>query len=263
MFGLSKAALLTTAAAISFTAGAATTPELPAPVRALQQQGLQIVGSFAAPAGMTGFAAQANGRPLTIYVTADGDYALVGPMIDKDGNNLSTLPVRQLITDPQNKAVWDAVEKDSHWIQDGAADAPHIIYMFDDPECPYCHRFWQAARPWVDAGKVQIRHIMVGIITARSPAESAALLAAGDPAAALLQHEQAYHGEGKSEIDVSAATSAARQQVTANESLMRRFGIRGTPALYYQRADGGFGSVGGMPQPEQMEEVMGGPRPDS
>jgi thiol:disulfide interchange protein DsbG len=41
--------------------------------------------------------------------------------------------------------------------------------------------FWEQARPWVKAGKVQLRHIMVGIIREDSPGKSAALLAAKDP----------------------------------------------------------------------------------
>ncbi len=54
--------------------------------------------------------------------------------------------------------------------RDGKDNAPKIIYMFSDPNCPYCNRFWQLARPWVDSGKVQIRHIMVGILSHDSPA---------------------------------------------------------------------------------------------
>src|SRR3546814_8987929 len=61
--------------------------------------------------------------------------------------------------------------------------------MFSDPNCPYCNMFWKQARPWVESGKVQLRHIMVGMLRADSAGKSAALLSAKDPRAALNEHE--------------------------------------------------------------------------
>ena len=78
--------------------------------------------------------------------------------------------------------------ENSTWIADGNADAPRIIYMFSDPNCPYCNMFWKQARPWVESGKVQLRHIMVGMLRADSAGKSAALLSAKDPQAALNEH---------------------------------------------------------------------------
>ncbi|MPT07012.1 MAG: thiol:disulfide interchange protein DsbG, partial [Delftia sp.] len=78
----------------------------------------------------------------------------------------------------------------STWVPDGKADAPRVIYTFTDPNCKYCHKFWEAARPWVDAGKVQLRHILVGVIRDDSPAKAAAILQAPDRAAALMEHEK-------------------------------------------------------------------------
>src|SRR2546429_3515415 len=53
-----------------------------------------------------------------------------------------------------------------------------------------CHKFWEAARPWVDAGKVQLRHILVGVIRDDSPAKAAAILQAPDRAAALMEQDR-------------------------------------------------------------------------
>ncbi|CAM5602480.1 hypothetical protein SSTU70S_03334 [Stutzerimonas stutzeri] len=51
--------------------------------------------------------------------------------------------------------------------------------------------FWKQARPWVESGKVQLRHIMVGMLRADSAGKSAALLSASKPEAALNEHEAA------------------------------------------------------------------------
>lgn len=76
--------------------------------------------------------------------------------------------------------VWNSLEK-SKWIQDGDSKAPKVVYVFSDPNCPYCHTFWKQARPWVDSGKVQLRHIMVGVIRPSSKAQAATLLSAKNP----------------------------------------------------------------------------------
>lgn len=56
----------------------------------------------------------------------------------------------------------------AHWLQDGDKDAPIVLYVFADPFCPYCKQFWQQSRPRVDAGKVQIRTLLVGVIKPES-----------------------------------------------------------------------------------------------
>lgn len=75
--------------------------------------------------------------------------------------------------------VWAQLES-ATWVLDGKADAPRIVYTFSDANCPYCNHFWEAARPWVNSGKVQLRHLLVGIIREDSPAKAAAILGASD-----------------------------------------------------------------------------------
>jgi len=246
-----------TLTALNTNAADTDSDKLPAPVQALQAQGLQIIDSFSAPGGLSGYAASANGRPLVLYVTADGEHAVIGTLIDKDGNNLSAEPVENLIMAPQNKKAWSLLEKESAWVADGSDDADQIIYMFDDPECPYCHRFWQATRPWVESGQVQIRHILVGVISAKSPAESAAILAADNPSKALAEHMASTGSGQETPLDTASGTDSARQQVSKNENLMRALNVSGTPSIYYPQPDGSIGYIGGMPQPQQLAEVMG------
>jgi len=70
--------------------------------------------------------------------------------------------------------VWGRVEK-SHWIGDGSNKAPHVIDVLKDQNYPYCNKLWSDARPWINAGKMQLRHIMVGILTPASAGKAAAL----------------------------------------------------------------------------------------
>ncbi|WPE50921.1 thiol:disulfide interchange protein DsbG [Pseudomonas aeruginosa] len=135
------------------------------------------------------------------------------------------------------------------------ADAPRVVYLFSDPNCPYCTMFWEQARPWVDAGKVQLRHIMVGIIREDSEAKSAALLASKDPQKALHDHEQA--GKASTLKPLAKIPAAVRKQLAGNMELMESMGAAATPAIFYLNAEGRMQQQQGAPQPDQLAEILG------
>lgn len=227
--------------------------EWPGPVQALVEEGLEIHGEFEAPGGLAGYAASHQGREMTVYVTADGQHAIVGTMIDAEGNDLSEAPLDELVRAPQEGQVWQQLEQ-SHWIQDGQADAPRVLYTFTDPNCPYCRQFWEQARPWVEAGEVQLRHIMVGILQPDSPAKASALLGAEDPEAALHDHS------GGNSVAPSAQPRHIEDKVYRNNQLFDELGLYATPTTVY-RHEGRLQRVDGMPNEARLHEMMGGEAP--
>lgn len=242
------------AAALLLAASAAQAAgDWPAPVRALESRGLEVIGRFEAPGGMTGYAAVLEQQPLSIYVTADGKHAVIGPMVDAKGANLSDAALERMATAPMGERAWKQLEASS-WIADGRP-APRIVYAFMDPNCPYCGRFWKDARPWVDTGKVQVRHVMVGILGPTSGPKAAAILMAKDPAAALAQHERDRGGGGiKPPAKVDPAVQA---KLDANRALMQSLGSGATPTLFYRDAKGVVRSVQGAPSPEMLTAILG------
>lgn len=141
------------------------------------------------------------------------------------------------------------------WVRDGKADAPRVIYTFTDPNCKYCHKFWEAARPWVDAGKVQLRHILVGVIRDDSPTKAAAILQAPDRTAALLEHEKKA-GQG----GIAPAFSVSpdiRKALDDHHKLMLSLGFRGTPGIVVLQETGSVKAYGGMPRETALPEVFG------
>ncbi|TVP53358.1 MAG: thiol:disulfide interchange protein DsbG [Halomonadaceae bacterium] len=151
-------------------------------------------------------------------------------------------------------AMWQAMEE-AHWIQDGDSDAERVIYTFTDPNCPFCNRFWRSARPWVEAGKVQIRHIVVGIIRDDSGAKAAFLLEADDPQQALHAHSSDH-----STAQARSETGEARKMVHENNSLFRDLGLAATPTTYYRHGKQ-LVTVPGAPFGARLEAVMGSPEP--
>ncbi|WDH33602.1 thiol:disulfide interchange protein DsbG [Pseudomonas chlororaphis] len=228
--------------------------ELPLAIKNIEAKGAKIVGSFDAPNGLKGYAAQYQNRGMALYLTPDGKHVLLGNLYDADGKDLSAEPLQKLVYAPMAKAVWAKMEK-SHWIADGKADAPRVIYLFSDPNCPYCNMFWEQARPWVNAGKVQLRHIMVGIIREDSPGKSAALLAAKDPQKALQDHEKA--GKGSSLKPLAKIPAEVQAKLDANMALMDELELSATPAIFYMDDKGELQQQQGAPAPDKLGKIFG------
>lgn len=188
--------------------------------------------------------------------------AMAASLLLAAGHGLAAPADRPAVTDaPQDPAAKAADDKlraqlqASTWVLDGKADAPRVIYTFTDPNCKYCNKFWEAARPWVDAGKVQLRHILVGVIRDDSPAKAAAILQAKDRTAALLENEKKA-GQG----GITPAFSVSpdmRKTLDAHHKLMLSLGFRGTPGIVVLQETGGIKSYGGMPREAALPEVFG------
>nr|WP_219856911.1 MULTISPECIES: thiol:disulfide interchange protein DsbG [Stutzerimonas stutzeri subgroup] len=228
--------------------------ELPQAIKAVESRGAEVVGSFDAPGGLKGYAARYNGQGMALYLTPDGEHVLIGSLLDAKGEDLTRAHLEKLVYEPLGKEMWTRMEN-STWIADGKADAPRIIYMFSDPNCPYCNMFWKQARPWVESGKVQLRHIMVGMLRADSAGKSAALLSAKDPQAALNEHEAA--GKASKLKALEKIPAALEKQLTDNLMLMSELGAQATPAIFYLDDNGRLQQHQGAPQPDALADIMG------
>ena len=231
--------------------------ELPAPIQMLANQGLTIVGEFSAPDGLQGYAAEFQGRPIALYLTAGGEHVLVGNMLNAAGQDIAAEPLYQLVTGPALENGWSRLES-AELLQDGDINAPRIIYTITDPNCTFCHRFRDAAEPWIAAGAVQLRHLMVGIIRDESLPQAAAIMGSPNPAEALQEHMQRLQRGG-----IETAPRFVRMgepTIHANHVIMRELNISSTPIVYYRDENNHVQMIRGMPRPEQIEAVFG-PQP--
>lgn len=249
--------------ALPVTAGIALTASLPAaaeewpiPIQQLEKQGLNIHGEFDAPGGLQGYAGSARGQAVAAYLTPDGEHAVVGTLIDAKGQDAAADTLEKIVNGPENARLWEQFD-DQHWVRDGEADAPRVVYTFSDPNCPYCRKFWQDAQPWVENGEVQIRHLMVGVLKADSPDKAAALLNADAPAEAIAEH---YRSGTMPRSEIS---EQSEQWVSDNTQLMSESQLYATPVTFYQDAEGKVHRVMGAPSTNQLRAIMGSENPDS
>ena len=250
------AAALTTAGFLSLPVLAQETH--PDAVQLLVDRGVTIEVTFDGPGGMTGYVGSMQGGPVAFYLTPDKEHVIIGNMLDSSGENLTTPKIQELVVGPQNEKAWGEIEK-ANWVRDGNADATIIVYTFTDPNCPFCHRFRQAAEPWIDAGKVQLRHVMVGILAQDSLPKAATILGSGNPGEALKENQQ-NHAQGGIKVDRSIVSEHAKK-IRQNNRLMSDLGLSATPSTYYNGADGSIQMKQGAPRFDEMEAIMGSPKP--
>lgn len=248
--------LLSSALLFSVTAcsQAAEENKKPPIIEEMEKQGLEVLGQFDVPSGLRGYAGIAGGQPLAVYATADGQHAVVGMLINAKGEDLGAEPLQRLVAEPMSRRTWSQLEA-SHWVADGKKDAPRVVYTFSDPNCPYCNRFWNAARPWVDSGKVQLRHIIVGVIRADSATKATSILSAASPTEALESNERAFRNGGIK--PAASVPDDVRAKLDSNEQLMTALGFQGTPGILFRDEKGIVQKRSGLPEAEDLAVVLG------
>lgn len=158
------------------------------------------------------------------------------------------------------------------WIADGRDDAPRKVYVFIDANCKYCTKFWTDTRPWVDSGKVQLRVLLVDVISPTSAGKAATILADADPARRLAAYERAHAfgvarslaGGPRHSFDdpglppMATIPPAIAAQLATNDRLMQALGLTGTPGVAWRGLDGRLVARAGPP-PELLPFIFGTP----
>jgi thiol:disulfide interchange protein DsbG len=138
------------------------------------------------------------------------------------------------------------------WISEGSG--PGIVYIFFDPNCPYCHRLYLNTRDWIKQGKARLRWIPVGVLTATSPGKAAALLGADDPLQAFYANEDHYSRGGG--IDEDIPTDSVDAKLKANEALLARTRAGAVPLMLFRLKDGAPFLIEGSPPKDKLPIIL-------
>ena len=143
------------------------------------------------------------------------------------------------------------------WIRDGKS--AHVIYVFFDPNCPYCHRVYEDLRPAVKRGDVELRWIVIGTLMTTSPGKAAAILEAKNPTEAFYQNEAGYSRETGSFGGIAEEPlpqNKTLQSLDRNLKLLQRSGNQGVPALLFRTMDGTANLIVGAPPAAFLEKLV-------
>lgn len=102
---------------------------------------------------------------------------------------------------------------------------------------------------------MQIRQILVGVIREDSANKAAAILGAASPEKALQENERNFARGGIRGLTKVPAEAEAR--LRDNELAMLELGFQGTPGIVFKDAAGTVQTRSGLPQGEDLQEVLG------
>ncbi len=181
---------------------------------------------------------------------------------------LGTLAVLPLVgVLPQAHAAQGADQADALWSQIhqatwiGEGQGKRAIYIFFDPNCPYCHRLYGMLRPFVGKADVQLRWIVLGILTPSSLPKAAAILQAANPRRAFHTNEADYdfaaNGQpGGGITPATTITSKVRQELARNLAIYRANKLPGVPALLWQTASAHASLLVGVPSEAELKDII-------
>ncbi|RJS91605.1 thiol:disulfide interchange protein DsbG [Salinisphaera sp. Q1T1-3] len=214
--------------------------------KAVKSGQVDVIKSFPTDVpGLTGYVLEQSGQHQVVY--GNHGYLVVGRIVGPDGTNMSDQYEQKYVPKPDLGKIVDQLKDGDRLVQQGPDDAP-VVYVFADPNCIYCHRFYEQAEPLVKAGKIQLQWAMVGFLKDSSPGRAAAILSAKNPVKALLENENGFD-ESTEQGGIKPATDISddlQQQLKAHAKLMAEAGGSGTPTLIYKE-DGQWQSKIGAP----------------
>jgi thiol:disulfide interchange protein DsbG len=180
---------------------------------------------------------------------------------------LSLLPVGHVAGAPADRAgqvsrhadVLTQLEK-TDVVREGPAQSAHVLYVFFDANCLYCHLTWKALQPYETVG-LQVRWVPVAYQQPSSVGRAAAIMQAPDRAAALRMNELRYDASkydgGIEPLAVVSRDMAA--QLQANTRLMQTI-APGTPVLVWKDGAGKARVKVGVPRSSELPVITGLPR---
>ena len=138
------------------------------------------------------------------------------------------------------------------YIQESAVKTERVVYVFIDPECPYCHELWSAIHSL--PASVQVRYLMVAVISKASRGKAAALLESQGRAAALRKHESGIRNGGIRALQEIAPE--IRESIVLNNLFLDALKIPGTPGIVYTDAGGAVRVSSGVPPAQLLTSIF-------
>lgn len=232
----------------------------PKPIQEALDAGVEVVHSFPAASGLTGWVLSQDGHHSIVFTTGDNKTLLIGTLIGEGGENLSDQYESKFFSNSDTTTLFQSLEKSSYVVEGATTGAKSLLYVFVDANCPYCHYTWKALQPYEKAG-LQVRWVLVDTLGPTSMPKAIEVLAAPDQTAAF-RHMEERHGKSWTASPMLSATLRPdiADKIRRNGQLMRAFQIAGTPGVIWKDADGKVRVQAGMPRLSEIPRITGLPQ---
>ncbi len=205
--------------------------------------------------GLNGLLLRNGSEMQVLYVTPDRQATIAGVMWDATGKNLTRDQVAKIdgavptvVLNDADKAfagkasgsALASVEKATFGVY-GRDGAPQLWMIFD-PACTYSIRAFDQLKPYVEAGRVQLRIVPISILDHEDSGMST------KAALALLSNQPERMAELWAERNFGAQPSVeATAKLRANGLIAEGINLTGTPTFIFRKPDGSEGRVDGLP----------------
>ena len=171
---------------------------------------------------------------------------------------LAAWPVAQAQSARQAEGVLAQIGKATYIAEGKGARA---LYIFFDPNCPFCHELYKKLRGLVGKTEVQFRWIPLGMLTASSLPKAAAILQSPDPLQAFQKNENDYdfaaNGQPGGGIEPAASiTPKVQAELAANLAIYNGQKLFGVPVVVWRKADGRADMMIGVPSDAQIQIML-------
>ena len=232
-------------------------PQLDLPVDKLMTLASGQVKELGETHGLRGLYLRNGPEFQVLYVTPDGKATIAGVMWDATGKNLTREQVSKIdgaiptvVVDKDGaKSIEAAARTDALLGVEKAAfglagdPAAPRLWMIIDPYCSYSVRAFDALRPYVKAGRIQLAVVPISILDYEDNGQST-------PAAQSLlsQNSEEMLDAWDHQNFRLAPSESAPALLEKNNRIAEEIGLRGTPTLVWRKADGSAGEIDGIPK---------------
>ncbi|MES2203704.1 MAG: thiol:disulfide interchange protein DsbG [Pseudomonadota bacterium] len=235
-------------ASTSFAEVTANPQEL-ALIKKIGQDKLTVLNSFPGPGNLHGFVLQpVGGQPMIMYVDDRGEYAVYGTVINKEGENLTEEDTEKYVKKYTALKIADNLAETTP-IKEGSDDAPYKLIVVADPNCSACNYSYNAMKPFIDKGELQVHWILVHFVRPDSEAKAAAIMSAKDPGKAMAENEAGFDMKTE-EGGIAPMTNIPqplKDELAGNMKFMQDTGISSTPTLIFHTKAGELKFIAGAP----------------
>ncbi len=204
-------------------------------VQKLSHGEVRLLNTFPGPDGLTGLVVEPSYGPghKDIAWGLDGKALIPGPVLNAQGQNLTLLAMQaqHLVPKPLASGVLAKRMLEAPGFTVGTKGPLFTVFL--DPNCIFCHRFWDDAYPLAESGKIRFKVVPVGFLKPSSLPKAVTILMQKDPAQAWAQNETKFDVANEEGGIVPAKTLDPKivQEVVANTKLLAKSGEVATPTI--------------------------------
>lgn len=212
---------------------------------------VQVLKVFDVPGNLKGYAVTSKGMPSVFFTDKKGEVAFFGVLIDKNGKNLTKEYLEKYAQPKAFQHGISALEEDAAWFEEGTGQ--QVVYVFYEPNCGYCHRLYKLLRNHLT--DLRIRWVPMAFLSNESAPVAAYMLASDNPNEYLAKVNEAKE-KNQPLPEPGPYAKDHLDKLELNSTVMRQFGIQGTPAVVYEK-DGKTSLIKGVPSMENLADMIG------